>query len=400
MTEREPTSRWNVTTIDDIKADEPSSVAIGPFGSRMKRDLYVPDGVPVIMGRNLSDTRSFKGPFVFVSDITADELRSSNVQAGDLVFPHRGSIGSVGIVPRDGRDRYMLSTSLMKLRCNTRVVDPGFVYYFFRSSQGREELLKYASTVGTPGIGQPLTSLRSVHLPLPPLGVQHTIASVLGSLDNKINLNERTAKLCGSLASSLFAGAETCDVPLSEIAGVVMGQSPPGSTYNEERNGLPFYQGRRDFGYRFPSERIWCSTPTRLAERHDVLLSLRAPVGALNVARSRCAIGRGVAAIRSVGFPSTLFHALDSDASIWAPYEQEGTVFGSIGKDQVNDLTVNWPKTDADHLESVLAVLDDMVESLDGETDRLVAIFDTLLPKLLTGELRIRDTESLAEESA
>src|ERR1035438_8031329 len=98
MTELDPRTGWPVVTIDDIKSAELRSVAIGPFGSRMKSDLYVSEGVPVIMGRNLSDTRSFKGPLVFVSDSTADELRSSNVTTGDLVFPHRGSIGSVGIV--------------------------------------------------------------------------------------------------------------------------------------------------------------------------------------------------------------------------------------------------------------------------------------------------------------
>jgi len=205
MTDTNPSSRWAIATIDDIKGDESGSVAIGPFGSRMKSDLYVADGVPVIMGRNLSDTRSFKGPFVFVSDATADGLRSSIVHAGDLVFPHRGSIGSVGIVPNDGHERYMLSTSLMKLRCNIRIADPDFVFYFFRSPQGRSELLKYASTVGTPGIGQPLTSLRSVQLPLPPVTTQREIASVLLAFDNKIDSNTRLAGLIEARLSAIFA---------------------------------------------------------------------------------------------------------------------------------------------------------------------------------------------------
>jgi type I restriction enzyme S subunit len=160
---------WRWLTVDEIKAGSPSAVAIGPFGSRMKRDRYVSYGVPVIRGNNISNTRAFKGDFVYVDEQTADELRSSAAFVNDLVFPHRGSIGEVAIVPPRPARRYILSTSLMKLTCNQDLVDPSFVFYFFRSQAGRNELLKYASTVGTPGIGQPLSSLRSIRLPVPPL---------------------------------------------------------------------------------------------------------------------------------------------------------------------------------------------------------------------------------------
>ncbi|MDP9335754.1 MAG: restriction endonuclease subunit S, partial [Actinomycetota bacterium] len=98
----------------------------------MKADKYVASGVPVIRGVNISMSRALKGEFVYVSDETADELKSSVVVPGDLVFPHRGAIGEVAIVPSDGASRYMLSTSLMKLTCNPEVADPEYVLYFFR----------------------------------------------------------------------------------------------------------------------------------------------------------------------------------------------------------------------------------------------------------------------------
>ena len=122
---------WPVLTVDEIKATSPSAIAIGPFGSRMKSDLYVPHGIPVIRGTNISDTQGFKGDFVYVSETTADELAACNVREGDLVFPHRGAIGSVGIVIA-ANARYMLSTSLMKLTCNTNIADPRYLFYFFR----------------------------------------------------------------------------------------------------------------------------------------------------------------------------------------------------------------------------------------------------------------------------
>src|SRR5690606_14550664 len=184
-------SEWQTLTIDEIKAPHERSIAIGPFGSRMKADVYVSNGVPVIRGNNISDTKALVGDFVFVPEQIADELSACNVRPGDLVFPHRGAIGQVAIVPTGGPERYMLSTSLMKLTCDTRRVDPYFVFYFFRSARGKHALLQHASTVGTPGIGQPLTSLRSISLPVPPLSEQRAIAHVLGTLDDKIELNRK-----------------------------------------------------------------------------------------------------------------------------------------------------------------------------------------------------------------
>jgi len=195
---------WRTSTVDQIKANDSRAIAIGPFGSRMKADRYVADGVPVIRGNNISDTRTLIGDLVFVSDETADELRSCNVFPGDLVFPHRGAIGQVGIVPAGQITRYMLSTSLMKLTCNVDLVDPLFIFYYFRSRQGRNALLRNASTVGTPGIGQPLASLRSISVPVPPLSEQRAIAQVLGTLDDRIELNRRMSETLEAMAQALF----------------------------------------------------------------------------------------------------------------------------------------------------------------------------------------------------
>jgi type I restriction enzyme, S subunit len=197
-------AEWQTLTVDEIKAPGERSIAIGPFGSRMKADAYVASGVPVIRGNNISDTRSFVGDFVFVSEQTADELRACNVRAGDLVFPHRGAIGQVAIVPEGGPERYMLSTSLMKLTCDSERVDPQYVFYFFRSALGRHSLLRHASTVGTPGIGQPLRSLRSISIPLPPLAEQRAIAHILGTLDDKIELSRRMSETLEAMARALF----------------------------------------------------------------------------------------------------------------------------------------------------------------------------------------------------
>ena len=195
---------WTLKSIEELKAPTNGAIAIGPFGSRMKSDCYVSTGVEVIRGTNISDTRVLVGDMVCITPQLADQLGNAIVHADDLVFPHRGSIGLVGIVPRNKTKRYALSSSLMKLTCDRKQVDPLFLFYFFRSDEGRHELLKNASTVGTPGIGQPLSSLRAIKVPLPPLAEQKAIAAVLGALDDKIELNRRMNATLEAMARALF----------------------------------------------------------------------------------------------------------------------------------------------------------------------------------------------------
>ena len=196
-------SEWPEFYIDEIKAHETSSIAIGPFGSRMKSDCYVDAGVRVVRGTNLTSGREFSGEFVFVTSEKASELGGANLEPNDLVFPHRGAIGEVGIVPDDG-ERYVLSSSLMKLKCHREKADPQFIFYFFKSATGRFELLKNSSQVGTPGIGQPLTSLKGIRLKLPPVDEQKRIAAVLGALDDRIALLRETNATLEAIAQALF----------------------------------------------------------------------------------------------------------------------------------------------------------------------------------------------------
>lgn len=192
-------SEWRKVCVDEIA----EKIAIGPFGSRMKSDTYTEIGVPVIRGTNLTGGRNFSGEWVYISEEDADQLASCNVTAGDLVFPHRGAIGEVGIVPGD-RDRYLLSSSLMKLKCDPKKAHSLYLFYFFKSHEGRHQLLKNASQVGTPGIGQPLSSLKSIELELPPLSNQRAIAHILGTLDDKIELNRRINETLEAIARALF----------------------------------------------------------------------------------------------------------------------------------------------------------------------------------------------------
>jgi len=427
---------WQTLRVEEIKADSKNAIAIGPFGSRMKAELYQSYGVSVIRGNNISKSRKFMGEFVFVSEETARQLQSSNVFAGDLVFPHRGAIGEVGIVPDNEPKKFILSTSLMKLTCNTKIIDPLFLFYFFRSSIGRQELLKNASTVGTPGIATPLNSLRSIEVPVPPLSDQQNIARILGSLDDKIELNRQMNETLETIARAIFQswfvdfdpvwakvegrdtglpseiaalfpdGFEEVDgrevprgwgvKPLSDSFNIKMGQSPPGTTYNENGEGIPFFQGRTDFGFRYPSIRVYCTAPTRFAEEGDTLVSVRAPVGDINLTQEKCCIGRGVAAVRhKMGSRSFTYYQMRSFKDIFALFESEGTVFGSIAKTDFNSIECITPPDEiVKKFEEIVFPIDQMIENNEKQSGTLAQIRDALLPKLMSGELRVDNNSS------
>ena len=134
-------------------------------------------------------------------------------------------------------------------------------------------------------------------------------------------------------------------VELGTIADVAMGQSPPGNTYNDDSDGLPFFQGKTDFGHRFPIVRKWCSQPKRIAEAGDILLSVRAPVGPTNVARELSCIGRGLAAIRA-----SADRVEQEYLRLFFKYQEgalalrgQGSTFGAINRRDIERLEVPLP---------------------------------------------------------
>ena len=172
---------------------------------------------------------------------------------------------------------------------------------------------------------------------------------------------------------------------------LTMGQSPPGDTYNEAGDGLPFYQGRTDFGFRFPSQRVFCTAPTRLAEPGDTLVSVRAPVGDVNMALEKCCVGRGVAAVRHPnGCRSFAFYATRGLRSRFDLFDSEGTVFGSINKKDFQALPVIEPSGDVlVAFDEIAAPIDRRIVGNEEQIRTLATLRDTLLPRLISGQLRV-----------
>ncbi len=166
------------------------------------------------------------------------------------------------------------------------------------------------------------------------------MVDILGSIDEKIEKlekeNKEFQKLCLSQFKLYFNNKEK--VALNKLATVTMGQSPDGNTINES-SGTIFYQGRTDFGFRYPEVRLFTSAPKRMAKEDDILLSVRAPVGDVNVAMENCCIGRGLAAISS-NYKHFVFYSLLAQQSDFDVYNNTGTIFGSINREALLSFAV------------------------------------------------------------
>lgn len=182
---------------------------------------------------------------------------------------------------------------------------------------------------------------------------------------------------------------------LSDIASITMGQSPKGDTYNEDGTGTVFFQGRAEFGFRFPTRRLYTTDPKRMAQTNDALMSVRAPVGDMNVAYEDCCIGRGLAAIHSKdGHQSFVLYTMFNLREQLNVFNGEGTVFGSINKDALNAMSISIPPKEViDAFEAIVAPMDATIRNNYEGICRLEAIRNSLLPRLMSGELDVSDIE-------
>ena len=174
---------------------------------------------------------------------------------------------------------------------------------------------------------------------------------------------------------------------------VVMGQSPKGETYNENQQGKIFFQGRAEFGWRYPSPRLYTTDPKRIAKMNDILLSVRAPVGDMNVALDECCIGRGLAALshKSNHF-SYSYYLLKSLKNKFDLFNGEGTVFGSINQKDLKNITLIEPNRNLiDRFAELVFIFDQKIKINSLNISQLIDIRDTLLPKLLSGEVSVED---------
>jgi type I restriction enzyme S subunit len=196
---------WPVKPLSELAASTRCSLQVGPFGSKVKADNYVEIGVPYLRGANINDGRFSEEDLVFLSSSFAEQLKDFWCRPGDILLVHRGTIGPIGLVPSDGSySKYVLGNSMLKATCDTAKVNPMFVYYWFRSPMGQHYLHSRMSQTGVPAIASPLKTLREAPIPLPRRAEQDKIAATLDCLESSIELNRRMNQTLEEIARALF----------------------------------------------------------------------------------------------------------------------------------------------------------------------------------------------------
>lgn len=388
-------SEWKRITLEEASLDG------GHYGIGAAAVEYDPD-LPTYL--RITDIRD-DGTIIKdgLKSVDADEACEYYLKPNDLVVARTGASTGRNYF-YDGRDGELVYAGfLIRFSIDERKIWPAYVKYWFQSPEYKTWLQNHTDGSTRANINAKTLGECPIYYP-PSIATQRKIAVVLGALDDKI---ENNRKICANLeaqAQAIFKSWFVDFEPfggkmpqgwkmgkLGDVAEITMGQSPDGKSLNDVDDGITFFQGRAEFGNRFPTKRLSTTEPNRMAKVGDVLLSVRAPVGDLNIALEDCCIGRGLAAIRSkAGSQSFIYCLLKTLKPAFDLYEGAGTIFGSINKDSLHGLDVVIPEGNWIYkFESVVSSLDRMIREGELETRALAATRDALLPKLMSGEIDV-----------
>lgn len=331
-----------------------------------------------------------------------------NLHYGDILVCEGGEPGRCAIW-KEQIPNMKFQKALHRVRVDEELADCRWLFYRLLFAGSIGEFEQYFS--GTTTIKHmPLDKIKRFALKLPPLPIQHRIASILSAYDDLIENNRRQIKLLEEAAQRLykewfvdlrFPGHENVRivdgvpegweyVVLSDFADVVMGQSPKSEFYNKEKDGLPFHQGVGSYGERYAIDDVYSNSFTRIASPGSILFSVRAPVGRLNITRNKVVIGRGLSAINhKCDLQSFLFymlkHTFFKDNIIG-----NGAIYASISKNELLSQKFLLSSLDLSRLFNDKAMkIDQKIDCLDRQIQLLTEARDRLLPKLMSGEIEV-----------
>ncbi|ATP55720.1 hypothetical protein CPT03_04185 [Pedobacter ginsengisoli] len=179
-------------------------ISMGPFGSNIKVDNFKSSGIPVLNGSNLSNHKLVEDSFNFVSREKADSLGKANAKRGDIVITHRGTLGQVSFIPKNSKfERYVISQSQFRVRFNEKI-NAIYFSYLMKSEYGQGKLLSFKNHVGVPALAQATTNFKNLEMFIHNISDQQKIATILSSLDDKIELNNKINTELEQMAKTLY----------------------------------------------------------------------------------------------------------------------------------------------------------------------------------------------------
>lgn len=415
--------KWPIKRLVELSAPKKYSLIGGPFGSNLGSRDYISDGVPVIRGVNLPDHSPYLfGNFVFISERKADQLISNNAHPGDIVFTQRGTIGQVGLIPKNSPfKRFVISQSQMKLTVDETKADAYFLYCYFRLPGTVQAIKNLAMSSGIPHIN--LDILRQFEVPAPPLPIQQKIAAILSSYDNLIENNKRRITLLEKMAEEIyrewfvrmrFPGYKTArfnkgvpdgwkKVPLDKAFKFTGGGTPSKKIKRYWANGNINWFTPSDItsskgifldcsGERCTDEGLSKSS-ARLFPAYSIMMTSRATIGAVGINMTPACTNQGfITCMPNKRYPlEFLYHWL----KLSKPHFEllsGGATFPELTKTTFKKIEILTPPKElvfffADSVAPTLKAIEKLLQAnVNLENTR-----DMLLPRLISGRLLVEE---------
>ena len=363
-------------------------------------------GYKLVTGKHVKNGRIDPSDAYYISEEDYEKINErSLVEQWDVLMSMIGTVGEVAVV-KDHPNYAIKNVALFK--CGGSELKGKWLAYYLRSSDAQGHMS--GNQKGSSQQFLSLNQLRSLPIPIADERYMQRVIDILSAYDDLIENNQKQIKLLEEAAQRLykewfvalrFPGHETTPIvdgvpeaweiqTLSQIADVVMGQSPKSEFYNQDRQGLPFHQGVGSYGTRFVIDTTYSTSFTRIAEAGSILFSVRAPVGRLNITKNKIVIGRGLAAIsHRSGMQSYLFYLL-KERFFKDNIIGNGAIFASISKDELLGQKFIVPVDDlVKRFNTVVSDIDGKIAGLENQIMLLTEARDRLLPKLMSGEIEV-----------
>ena len=413
---------WKEYKISEV-IDE---ISMGPFGSNIKVDNFIDSGVPVLNGSNLQGFKLNEDSFNYVSQEKADSLGKANAHQGDVVITHRGTLGQIVYIPEESKfEQYVISQSQFRLKLKKDLIRPDFFVYFFHTRLGQHRIMMNASQVGVPALARPTSTFKEVCVPVPPMETQNKVMSILHSLDDKIEVNRRINDNLEQQAQALFKSwfvdfepfkdgefveSELGMIPkgwrvgkLGEICKCVLGGTP-------SRNKEEYWKGNiawinsgevNKFRITAPSEYITKEglkhSATKLLPKKTTVLAITgATLGQVSLLEiDSCANQSVIGVLENEKVPYEFIFPLINERIKELISHMTGGAQQHINKNNVEQLDVIIPSEKAmiDYKRTISPIYS-QIGITCFESRRLAELRDTLLPKLMSGELKVNEIDT------
>ena len=394
---------WEKVKLGDIA----TCIQPGPFGSQLHNSDYSKEVTPIIMPKDIVGGAIVHSGLLKVSEEHVKRLSRHQVYEGNLMVARKGDVRKCAYITAN-ENGWMTGSDCLKVVLDESKCYPKFIYYQLRSEHIGRWLEKVSIGATMPSLNTGLLS--GIEMVLPPIEIQKQIAGILSAYDDLIENNQKQIKLLEEAAQRLYKewfvdlhipGHENTKIvdgvpegwnekTLSQVANVIMGQSPKSEFYNSEKKGLPFHQRVGSYGVRFVMDDIYSTSYTRIAEPNSILFSVRAPVGRLNITKNKVVIGRGLAAINQTdGCQSYLYYLL-KNKFFKDNIVGNGSIFASVSKDELLNQKFLIPERNLMmQFEKIVSQMDKQIENLDSKNKKLIEARDRLLPELMSGEVEV-----------